>query len=150
MYSALLALHSLVRWLVLAGLLSAIYRAFVGWRYKKKFTLFDNSLRRWAAAIAHVQLVIGLWLYFISPFAVYFLHNFPASVHQREFRFFGMEHSLMISKSKAWPHRYRKIQGNGSLVLNRASDHPDIHSLGIFAVYQQALFPAVLRRFSES
>ena len=96
MYPALLALHSLVRWLVLAGLLSAIYRAYKGWFSKKKFTPFDNSLRRWTAAAVHVQLIIGLWLYFISPFAVYFLDNFPASVHQREFRFFGMEHSLMM------------------------------------------------------
>jgi hypothetical protein len=41
-------------------------------------------------------LVLGLWLYFISPVISYFLHHFKAAVHQREVRFFGMEHSSMM------------------------------------------------------
>ncbi|ETZ24812.1 hypothetical protein [Pedobacter sp. V48] len=96
MYSTVLALHSLVRWLVLASLLFAIFRAFSGWSSKRSFSRVDNAVRHWTATIAHIQLIFGLVLYFISPIVNYFLHNFNDAVHRREIRFFGMEHSLMM------------------------------------------------------
>ena len=96
MYSTLLALHSLVRWFVLASLLFAIFRAFNGWFSGRNFSRVDNSIRHWTATIAHIQLAFGLVLYFISPIVNYFLHNFNDAVHRREIRFFGMEHSLMM------------------------------------------------------
>ena len=96
MYTILLALHSLMRWLVLASLLFAIFRAFKGWVSKSSFSRFDNRVRHWTATIAHIQLIFGLWLYFISPVINYFLHNYNDAVHQRAIRFFGMEHSLMM------------------------------------------------------
>ena len=96
MYSTLLALHSLFRWLVLASLLFAIFRGIQGWRSSKSFSKFDNAVRHNTATIAHVQLLLGIWLYTISPIIRYFLHNFKEAVHQREVRFFGMEHSLMM------------------------------------------------------
>ena len=96
MYSTVLALHSLVRWLVLTSLLFAIFCGYNGWLSKKKFSNLDNSARHWTATIAHIQLVLGLWLYFISPIIDYFLHHYKDAVHQREIRFFGMEHSLMM------------------------------------------------------
>jgi len=96
MYTTVLAIHSLVRWLVLASLLFAIFRAFNGWSSKRSFSRVDNSVRHWTATIAHIQLIFGLVLYFISPIVNYFLHNFNDAVHRREIRFFGMEHSLMM------------------------------------------------------
>lgn len=99
MYPTLLAIHSLVRWMVLAALLTALYRAYGGWRSGRAFSGVDHTLRRWTAIIAQVQLALGLWLYTVSPFSGYFLEHFPESVHLREFRFFGMEHSLMMCVS---------------------------------------------------
>lgn len=96
MYSILLSLHSLVRWFVLASLLLALYRAYCGWLSERNFSSFDNSIRHWTATVAHIQLVLGVWLYLISPVVDYFLHNFADAVHRREIRFFGMEHSLMM------------------------------------------------------
>lgn len=96
MYSALLPLHSLFRWFVLASLLFAIFRAYKGWLSKKTFSKFDNSVRHWTATIAHIQFIVGLLLYFASPIIDYFLHNYKEAVHLREIRFFGMEHSLMM------------------------------------------------------
>lgn len=96
MYSTLLGVHSLVRWLVLASLLFAIFRAYRGWFLKKEFTRLDNSARHWTATVAQVQLIIGLWLYSISPLVNYFLHHYSKAVHQRPVRFFGMEHSVMM------------------------------------------------------
>ena len=96
MYLTLLAIHSLLRWLVLVSLIYATFRAYNGWRSDKVFTKFDNTVRHTTATIAHIQLILGLWLYLISPVVDYFLHNFNDAVHLREIRFFGMEHSLMM------------------------------------------------------
>lgn len=96
MFPTILALHSLVRWLVLAGLLVALFRAYHGWFSKREFAKSDNAIRHWTATIAHIQLILGLWLYVISPITAYFLNHFSEAVHQRDLRFFGMEHSLMM------------------------------------------------------
>ncbi len=96
MYSFLLALHSLIRWFVLISLLFAIYRAYSGWLRHKNFTKFDDSVRHISATIVHVQLLVGIWLYFISPIVTYFLHHYHEAVHERQIRFFGMEHITMM------------------------------------------------------
>ncbi|MCD6066151.1 MAG: hypothetical protein K0S33_977 [Bacteroidetes bacterium] len=96
MYTSLLSIHSIFRWLVLLSLVYALYRAYRGWLGNKVFSKHDNSVRHWTATIAQVQMVLGIWLYFISPIIQYFLHNYKDAVHQREVRFFGMEHSLMM------------------------------------------------------
>lgn len=95
-YTLLLFLHNCTRWLVLLSLLYAIYRAWSGWLGSKAFTAHDNTTRHVTATIAHVQLTLGIVLYFISPLVDYFLKNFKEAVHDREIRFFGMEHSLMM------------------------------------------------------
>jgi len=96
MYQILLPLHSVIRWLVLSSLLFAIYRGYRGWLGNRPYTTIDNAARLFAVNIAHIQLVIGLWLYFISPIVNYFLHNFKEAVHERQIRFFGMEHITMM------------------------------------------------------
>jgi hypothetical protein len=98
MHNFLLVFHSLWRWLVLFSLIIAICKSFVGWRNKSEFTKIDNLIRHNTATIAHVQLLLGIWLYFVSPIVAYFLANFKTAIHLREIRFFGMEHiSVMIT-----------------------------------------------------
>ncbi len=96
MYYYLLALHSFTRWLVVISIIWSVIIAWRGWLGGRPFTVFDNRLRHITATIAHVQLILGLWLYFISPVVNYFLHHFHEALHQREVRFFGMEHSTMM------------------------------------------------------
>ncbi len=96
MYNTILTLHSLCRWLVLASLVIAIIRAWTGWIGGQAFTKRDNLLRHVTATVAHIQLALGLALYFISPVIDYFLHHYKEAVHMRQIRFFGMEHSLMM------------------------------------------------------
>jgi len=96
MYPILLALHSLTRWLILGSLLFAIFWSYRGWLFNKPYLKFDNSVRHITATVAHVQLVLGICLYFISPIVAYFLHNFSTAVHERTIRFFGMEHIFMM------------------------------------------------------
>lgn len=96
MYYTLIALHSLVRWLVLAALLLAIYRSCRGWLGRKGYKQWDNTLRVATVTLAHIQLAIGVWLYLASPLIKSFLNNYSATKGIRDIRFFGMEHSLMM------------------------------------------------------
>ena len=96
MYPFLLALHSLIRWFVVAGLLFALYRCYRGLFLKTAFNKTDNFARIAVMAVAHVQLIVGLSLYTISPVVHYFLNNFKTAVHERQIRFFGMEHITMM------------------------------------------------------
>ena len=96
MYSILLATHSLLRWLVFTSLLCSIFIAYRGWLFNKPFTKADSTVRSLTTTIAHVQLVAGVWLYCISPIVHYFLHNFSTAMHERQIRFFGMEHITMM------------------------------------------------------
>ncbi len=59
----------------------------------KPFTVFENRVRHNTATIAHIQLILGVWLYLISPITTFFIHHFADAVHIREIRFFGIEHS---------------------------------------------------------
>lgn len=96
MYPILLALHSLIRWFVLVSLFYSLYLAYRGLLGNKPFTGHDNFIRHTTATIAHIQLIFGIWLYFISPVINYFLHNYQDAIHIRQIRFFGMEHSVMM------------------------------------------------------
>lgn len=96
MYSIVLTLHSWVRWLVLASLLFALFRAYNGWFSKREFSRFDQFVRRGTTTVVHIQLILGVWLYAISPIVNYFLHHFREAVHETVPRFFGMEHIVMM------------------------------------------------------
>ncbi|MEM9834768.1 MAG: hypothetical protein AAF944_29370 [Bacteroidota bacterium] len=92
MYQFLLPLHSVFRWLVLAALLLAIYRAGRGYFGKTPFTSIDNKIRHWTATIAHIQLIIGILLYVKSPIISYFWSNSSNPIDSVEPLFFGLYH----------------------------------------------------------
>lgn len=96
MYSILLSAHSLIRWFVLAAILITLIRSYYGWLLNKPFIQSDNILRIITLSVAQIQATIGLVLYCISPIIKHFFNHFKDAVHEKEFRFFGMEHSLMM------------------------------------------------------
>lgn len=96
MYSTLLVLHSLIRWLVLAFLLYAIYRAFVGLANDRTFSKSDNAFRHWTATVAHIQLMIGIILYTQSPLVKYFWKVKESSFQNVELTFYGLIHIILM------------------------------------------------------
>jgi hypothetical protein len=94
LYTVLLFLHSCCRWLVLGGLIYAIYR---GLRGGPVFTKTDDRARHITATLAHVQLCIGYILYFNSPLVTYFRAHF----HEANFEalFFGLIHISLMTIS---------------------------------------------------
>src|SRR3569623_1998546 len=68
LYSFLLNLHSGFRYIVLLLLLLAIIRAWLGWLGKVAYSESHRKLNLFAMISAHTQLLIGIILYFVSPF----------------------------------------------------------------------------------
>ncbi|MBD8490603.1 hypothetical protein IFO69_17755 [Echinicola sp. CAU 1574] len=96
LYTTLLSLHSIVRWLVLASVLVAVFRIYRGWFTNRPFDNFDEKSNRIAVSMLHLQFTIGALLYFLSPIIRYFYQHYNEAVHERQIRFFGMEHSSMM------------------------------------------------------
>lgn len=94
MYNALLHAHSGFRWIVLILLLITVAKAWVS--ANKDFTSTDKKLVKFTVLFTHIQLIIGIVLYFVSPVISSFLETFPATMKDQTLRYFGMEHSLMM------------------------------------------------------
>ncbi|MCI0751129.1 MAG: cytochrome B [Flammeovirgaceae bacterium] len=67
MYQGLLHSHSGLRYIVLILLLAVIVKSTIGWLGKKPFTGIDNKLSLWLLITTHIQFLLGLVLYFQSP-----------------------------------------------------------------------------------
>jgi hypothetical protein len=96
MDSILLVFHSFFRWLLLAALLYTIISSVKGWKSNRKFSSSDNRNRTLTASLAHLQLVIGLLVYFGGNTFSLLAHNFKEAMKDSNVRFFAMEHSLIM------------------------------------------------------
>jgi hypothetical protein len=96
MYTTLLFIHNIFRWLVLFSILFTVISAFSGIFLKRKYSLMDKAARIAAATTSHIQLLIGFTLYFFSPLTQYFLGNTSTALGANEFTFFGVYHMAMM------------------------------------------------------
>lgn len=67
MYQALLTTHSYLRFVVLILLIVVIVTSLAGWLGKKDYTNTDNKLNLSLFISTHIQLLLGLILYVVSP-----------------------------------------------------------------------------------
>ena len=111
-YPYILVIHSLLRWLVFGSVIFATFRSLRGYYWNRSYLPLDQSAADFAVRFTQIQFVLGLALYFLSPLIDYFLHNFEVALHERQARFFGMEHITMmivavglISRGGAAPKR---------------------------------------------
>ncbi|AZB23413.1 hypothetical protein EG339_01615 [Chryseobacterium bernardetii] len=96
MFQTLTFYHSIMRWLVLASIVYAIYRAYRGYSSNAQFSKTDNAVRHWTATIAHIQLLIGIILYTQSPIIKYFWQNFNEAIPNLDLAFFGLLHLILM------------------------------------------------------
>ncbi len=68
MYNGLLHTHSLLRYFILVALIVVIVKAVIGLANKQPYGKWDNKLGLYLFIFTHMQLLVGLVLYFISPF----------------------------------------------------------------------------------
>ncbi|SMO97036.1 cytochrome B [Gracilimonas mengyeensis] len=92
MYTGLLHAHSGLRWIVLVLILWAIIKAFSGWMGGKEYTKSDRLSALFALIFTHIQLLLGLVLYFVSPKV-----QFTADMMKTTLlRFYTMEHLVLM------------------------------------------------------
>lgn len=85
--------HSGLRWLLLLALLGLLITVIVQLAGKKEYTESTRKLSLFALIFSHLQLLIGLVLYFISPKVIFAGESMGNALT----RFFLVEHiSLMI------------------------------------------------------
>lgn len=88
MYHGLLLTHSLLRYFILLALVVVILKALVGLINKQPYGKWDNMLGLYLFIFTHMQLLIGLILYFVSPF-VQFGSN---TMSDKTTRYWSVEH----------------------------------------------------------
>lgn len=95
MYSILLAIHSIIRWIVLGSLLFAIFTSAEGLVTKRAYTGVDKITRGLTSGTSHLQLLIGILLYVsVSPITQSFLKN--GAQRNDQMFFFGVWHAVAM------------------------------------------------------
>ena len=90
MYNFLLHAHSGLRYLVLLAAIIVIVKSVIGWLGNTPYSKFDRIIAPSFVGLMHVQLLLGLILYFISPFVTY-------QMGDKVSRYWSVEHiSMMI------------------------------------------------------
>jgi hypothetical protein len=97
LYPHLLALHGMLRWVVLAAAVAAMIVALSGWSGKKPA---GPALRRcgiFFVVCIDLEFLLGLILYFVaSPLVRAAFHNMAAAMKNHELRFFAVEHTTYM------------------------------------------------------
>lgn len=84
--------HSGFRWIVLILLIAATFKALLKWRSKAPFTDGDRQLNLFTMIAAHLQLLLGLALYFTSDKVLFSAETMKVAIS----RFYTVEHSVMM------------------------------------------------------
>jgi len=93
MYTFLLDLHNLLRWVILIVGVIAVAMALRGAFARATWTGQQNALGRIFTISLDLQLLVGLLLYFVfSPITTGALRNFGAAMQDDRMRFFLVEH----------------------------------------------------------
>lgn len=92
MYTALLITHSVLRYFVLLLLIFSIVNSFIGFSGKKPFTKSDDLFSLSLFSLTHTQLLVGLILYFVSPFVQFG----GAAMKDPAVRYWTTEHITMM------------------------------------------------------
>ncbi len=89
-------LHSALRYVVLLLLVFAVLNAIMGWTGKKVYTSGDNKLHLFTMVFCHIQLLVGIVMYFMSPIVDLGLSDIGSAMQDPQVRFFTVEHGLMM------------------------------------------------------
>ena len=85
--------HSGLRWLVLIMLVVAIINGLIGWLGNKDWKKKDKMINMITMMFFHLQVVIGIVLYFVGPKKAF--NGFADLGHELS-RFYALEHPLMM------------------------------------------------------
>ena len=96
MYTGLKHLHSFLPYLLLTVLVLALVKSFIAYRTNQVHTDAHRKNGLIVLILAHIQLLIGLALYFISPKSTTALSDMGAAMKDSTLRLYALEHPLMM------------------------------------------------------
>ena len=119
--------HSYLAYITLGLLIAAVANALMGWASNKMFTMErDLRLSLFTLIVCHIQLLIGLLLYFISPSGFYAISEFGMGGLTSAARLLALEHPLInviavVLITIGWSRHKKFLEGK-----------PKFKSIGIF------------------
>ena len=75
-------------------LIVAIILSFAGWLGNKNYTAGNRKTNMFTLIGAHIQFLLGLILYFLSPFVK--ASDMPVAMKDDTFRYWTVEHAIMM------------------------------------------------------
>jgi len=123
MYPFILALHNILRWVIVVFAVLALVRAYRGWLGKRPWTSLDRRAGVFFGSAMDTQLLVGLLLYVVfSPITKAALADIGAVMRDAGARFFAVEHLFWMFLAVVFAHL-------GSLFARRAADPTAKHRL---------------------
>lgn len=110
LYTLVLTIHNLVRWLVVVSAGVAIYRAFSGWLSKKPWVKGDERSGILYSSLMDFEVLIGVILYlFLSPLTSVGLKDFTTAMSSPVVRFFALVHVILMVLAMVSVHLARSF-----------------------------------------
>jgi hypothetical protein len=88
-YTVIRHLHSIIRWLLLAGLLGSIITAIAAMSKREALSSIGRLFARLTVYFAHLQLLAGIALFIVSPRVIFSSESMRSPI----LRFFLVEHT---------------------------------------------------------
>lgn len=95
-HSAMVAIHNVLRWVVVLAALAAIVGSWHGVFTRREWTSGDRLRTVAYVASMHVQLLLGIILYANSPIVRVAFEDPGAAMGERGIRFFFVEHIFLM------------------------------------------------------
>ena len=123
MYPVILAIHNIVRWVVLILGVIVVIRGLLGWFGKREWSTMDRKLGVYFTSSIDVQLLVGLVLYiFLSPLTTSAFRDFGSVMSNDGLRFFAVEHAVIMLLAVVFAHL-------GGVYSKRASASKDKYKM---------------------
>jgi len=91
MYTGLQHAHSFIAYAALILLIVASVNALIGMSSNKQFKGSDRKIALFALIFTHIQLLVGIILYFVSPL----VQSFSVAMKDSTLRLYALEHPLI-------------------------------------------------------
>jgi hypothetical protein len=121
MYPVFLALHNVLRWVVVLLAVVVLVRAYRGWLGKRDWQPADRKFSSFFAISMDVQFLVGIILYvFLSPLTRLMLQGQMSQVMGNDqFRFFGVEHIFFMILGLVFAHLGTLLPRRAEQSLNK-------------------------------
>lgn len=107
MYEFVVAVHNIMRWVVVILGVVAVVRSLLGWFGKKEWTNTERKIGIFFTSSVDIQLLLGILLYFVfSSWGLKAILNEGMSfvMGQAEYRFYAIEHAFYMILALIFAH----------------------------------------------